>query len=520
MERGAPPRSEEMEEVIKRTEDLSLAVLMSAVCSADNGFVVDPRKAAVSMYELGVYGETGLSTREIGELNRIVMERVLGVGRGFSERLEWGIDTAKGRSGETGELGRIARNMQFNEIMEQITLHLADVHEGSKRQDPSQQNKATPTPWWDTERSGSIFDIPSMSLNTHDSSYSGLGLNPIITCDIVEHKSHNGLRLDATGLSYLSDHKWQGFVDTMWLKLEGGQEGKRTGQVMLQINMMDETTSSYKISSGGWRDSGKSLRQLATIAACSGVDLTLNGVNLITWLMDETDNEVGLEVDVWYGKADGESEGWYSGVLEGFVPHKGRYSVLFQTGERAENVHPCSIHYKSGPLKGHFWSSSSPLWFDTKQMVPQSIVRWCARRAKLERGDPVYPAVLGGLLDNGRKDMIKIALRVFEGDAGEVWRAIIAGASKVGLVLLACNIVFEALKAFLPFAFEVGTLTHTPDLHLQPLSEVTRALSTIAATTPPSLPTPALPVINTDGSVTNAEIERFMLDLQESSVAL
>ena len=486
-----------MEEVSRRTEAMDTNVLMTVMCDPQNCLSIDVRRTAQSFHDFATVMQTA-NPPTPAELSSTVYNAILRVvneGSNFTSAIGRARQLVQAPSERKSDFLSSVRCIQVKELHKQAMLHMKDISEAARRTDPFDTTQTTRRTsrefaWW---ASASTHSHESVCQDTRAACYTAMGLQPVVSCEVVDEDKHI-LCLDAMGLSYMCNGTWKGFVREVALVLEQGEA--KSGRIQVSLNAGEWVFYVKNV----WRESGRFLRSVAAVAACSGVPLQADGIDVIPWLLNADEKtEVGLRVAVWYSEADAAREGWYTGVVEGFNTTTGRYVVHFNTGELAENVHPSSVFYSKGPLIGHFWSSSSPIWRDKKQVVLQGITRSLARRYDDNKSESFFSGYLGGL---EKSEALSLAVKFCGGDEAAMWKELLAVVLRVGLVCVACNVLFQGLINFIFF-------TTPPDsrsvcLPSEPVSEITKTLAFIASCSalPPALPD-TLPTIRLSNGVVN-----------------
>eukprot|EP01063_Lacrimia_lanifica_P033144 TRINITY_DN5823_c0_g1_i1.p1 TRINITY_DN5823_c0_g1~~TRINITY_DN5823_c0_g1_i1.p1 ORF type:complete len:527 (+),score=171.54 TRINITY_DN5823_c0_g1_i1:277-1857(+) len=508
------------------------AVLVAATCSVEGGLAVDPPKAADNIFEFALCFDRDVTMEELTEVTQTFVRRAVKCGGGLGSVLAMSRQLVHAGGRHLDHIRTqiaTARDRQDRELHHHVLLYIMDLYEASRRTEPLDESghgamgKRTPrnvsaftSGWWHNP------PPPPHRADIDVKCYGFIGLNAIVSCDVVDvNNATNSFRLDAMGLSYLVEGEWMGFVEELTLNLD------TTRRVLYIYTEGRENQYIVKKKAAGWRDCSRLLRQLVTVASCSGVDLHVDECEhgpVLQWILGSTEkSEVGNAVSVWYSAADAADEGWYPGTVEQFSATTGKYTVYFETGERAEHVHPASMTCLARvPLIGHFWSAASPLWKEPKQVLLQGLARWMARTLHRQWIDdgytaarfaaPFFPAFLETLAGNEKADYVKLCLGFFGGDERAFWEELLAVSMKVGLVCITCNMLFRGLADYVEFSTHVAILAKTDpnELAEEPIREVNKVLSFIAAAAPQSIALPAqVPSIDTDGTVKPDEVAAF-----------
>eukprot|EP01060_Flectonema_neradi_P029568 TRINITY_DN4114_c0_g1_i1.p1 TRINITY_DN4114_c0_g1~~TRINITY_DN4114_c0_g1_i1.p1 ORF type:complete len:499 (+),score=63.24 TRINITY_DN4114_c0_g1_i1:113-1609(+) len=490
-----------MEELQLRLNEMSPALLMSAMCG-ETGQSIDVGRAASSIHTL-IHNCGVTDAEDICEATRCIVERLLN-GNSFHRTLAevLGIVTSRLAQDAINE----AQAIQLNELTDQISMKVIELTEGARRFGSQSGMTLTqiikPLEWYDNQDKFIYNSI-------EDDCIAKLHLGTITGSEITDHDGDlNSFRLNAMGMSYLINERWAGIVESLDISCND--------LVTIKVETTNGEKWSFDTVYTTWRDSGRLLREIVSVAACSGVDLYLNNRShdTIPWLLASNSyTEAGHEVSVWYENSDFGVEGWYTGTIEHFNSEIGRYTVLFDSGERAEHIHAYSINYRNGPLVGHFWSSNSPIWFDRCEVIHQGIVRWMVRRA-----DPsgpswfkVFPLIFATLSSKERLTHLKLALDM-DGSLQNMWSEIVAAAVRIGLLSLACRVIFSSLCEHLKYTYELSDRLGMPELRSIPTSDAGTAL-TDTANLMPIAPKARSEVIPIDATL--AQLLTFAQGIQE-----
>ena len=495
-----------MEELQLRLDEMSPALLMAVMCG-ETGRAIDIHRAASSI--LILIQNCGITDpEEISEATRITVEKLI-KGNNFHRVLADVIGIVSKKVGQ--DAINEAQTIQLNELSDQISMRMTDLIEASRRHGSVSGSTLTQIiktqEWFDNK---DIFNYSSIE----DECIEYLQLGTITGCDITDHDNDlSSFKLNAMGMCYLINKRWAGVVEALHIKCEK----------VLTITV--ETTNgekwSFDANHSSWRDSGRLLRELVSVAACSGVELRLGKTNhdVVPWLLCSNNyTEAGQEVSVWYGNSDFGVEGWYTGTIEHFSSETGRYTVLFDSGERAEHIHSYSIEYRCGPLIGHFWSSNSPIWFDRSEVIHQGIVRWMVRRADITAPSwfKFFPLMFATLSKKECHPHLKLALEE-DGSLQKMWFEIISTAVRIGLLSLSCRVIFAALCKHLNYTYELSDRLGMPDLRLLPVSDAAATLydASVLVPSPPKVGSEVIPI---DASA--AQLQGFAQGIQDDFDAL
>eukprot|EP00754_Rhynchopus_humris_P010151 Rhum_TRINITY_DN14121_c30_g1::Rhum_TRINITY_DN14121_c30_g1_i1::g.71481::m.71481 len=310
----------DMSDVLRCVRDVDATLLMSAVCDPENCLCVDPRRAAMSLHGLAasIEGEPP-SLDETAEVVQVALRRVTAEGAAFSRSILRAKQLVVSPAARVNDvLLETARAVQVRELHKQVMLHVGDLREAVRRHgcDPAdlppnsargydRRASAPPTGWWQPPASPAMLP-ETLRREALAACYAAFDSSPIVTVDVADEGGRvHHLSLDALGLCYLREQRWHGFVQRMGLRQIGGP----TGAVALDLATSDAKETVILSAAGGWRVCGRALRGLATVAACSGVELSLDSgapagdaralADVVPWLLSSSPStEAGVAVSV------------------------------------------------------------------------------------------------------------------------------------------------------------------------------------------------------------------------------